>query len=144
MPYLVTDSVKAVIYLACLGILLLKLMNQNSEHRSSSIVINLYKQSAWWKIVQKWTVVMFCRFNLLHCYLICCCLSARMHSNINGPWLSYFSELDVLIMLIQTLWYLRDCLTKVVSCCLKSFFVHKSRKLTKLSQTKRRTCHLPT
>lgn len=41
---MVTDSVKAAIYLDCVGILVLKLMNQNSEHWSSSIVINLYKQ----------------------------------------------------------------------------------------------------
>jgi len=62
VPCLVTDSVKAAIYLDCLGILLLKLMNQNSEHRSCSIVINLYNQSAWCKKVSKWTVVMFCKF----------------------------------------------------------------------------------
>lgn len=46
VPCLVRDSVKAAIYLACLGILLLKLMNQNSECRSSSIVINLNKQAS--------------------------------------------------------------------------------------------------
>lgn len=141
VPCLVRDSVKAAIYLACLGILLLKLMNQNSECRSSSIVINLNKQSAWWKMVQKWTVVKFYKFNLQHSYLICYHLSKRMYSNINGPWLSCFREPNILITFIQALWYLWDCLIKVVSWCLTSFFVSKTRNLTKLLPTKCWICH---
>jgi len=46
VPHIFTDGVKTAIYLDCVGILLLKLMNQNSEHWSSSIMINLYKPSA--------------------------------------------------------------------------------------------------
>lgn len=65
VPSLVTDNVKAAIYLACLGILLPKLMNQHSEHRRGILVINLYKAVSMMEDSTEMDMVMFCKFHLL-------------------------------------------------------------------------------